>query len=275
MLSTIGNLVPYLVGITLLSPLFILITLLYTYLQDSKSLRKYPKQNWLSGLTPLSRGWEVAHKTPNQTHTQRHHETLKRHPVIRIGPNWLSFGRAQAAKDIYGYTSGCVKATPYDLLASGGANLNNISDKAIHSSRRRMVASSYAPKNTPNWEPLVYDSVAAFASQLESRVTKPLAPEQHPDTDDLTWDGVRWIFLFSVETVIKVMVSKETHFLERGSDLIEIETAEGDRRVVNVVESIHSVQRAASTVICKCSAQLPQTLKLVMIKPQAFQRTAS
>jgi hypothetical protein len=232
-------------------PTLLLTAPLCAYLFDRKGLRRYPNQNWLTGLTGLSRGWEVAYKTPGRTHTQRHHEALKRHQVIRIGPNWLSFGRAQAAKDIYGYTSACVKARPYDLLADGGANLNNISDKGLHSARRRMVASSYAPKNIPNWEPMVYDSVAALRAQLDRRTTRPLAPGEVPDAGDLTWDGVRWIFLYSVETIIKIMLSKETYFLDRGSDLIEIKTSKGTPRFINTVESIHSVQRAASTIICK------------------------
>lgn len=234
----------------LLVPLFFLSSLLITYLQDEKGFRKYPNQNWASGLTYLAYGWECGRKHKD-IHTKRLHKALQKHSVIRIGPNWLSFGRAQAAKDIYGHTSKCRKGGTYDLLSSGGANLNNISEKSFHSARRRMVASVYAPKHIEEWEPKVAASVAALMSQMDKRCTEP-----HPPggaiirPEELTFDAVHWIFLFSVESVSKLMLTKDVSFLRNGTDHIYFKDAAGNDRAVRSIYNIHATQRAAATVIC-------------------------
>lgn len=225
----------------ILSPLVIYLYLLTVYLQDEKGFRKYPTQNWASGLTPLAYGWECG-RPHRDIHSKRLHADLQKSPVIRIAPNWLAFGRSQAARDIYGYTSKCVKAAPYDLLSGGGANLNNISNKSFHSSRRRMVASSYAPKNIQVWEPKVAASITDLMVQMDSRCSGPRGPE--------SFDAVHWIWLFSVEAVIKVMLSKDVFFLQNGTDHIYFNDAAGQPQAVRTIYNSHASQRAAVTVIC-------------------------
>ncbi|KAF2161904.1 hypothetical protein M409DRAFT_69435 [Zasmidium cellare ATCC 36951] len=171
-------------------------------------------------------------------HTKRLHNALQAYPIIRIGPNWLSFGRSQAAKDIYGYTSKNVKAGPYDVMSEGGANLNNISEKSIHSARRRTVASSYAPKNIEVWEPKVAASILDLKAQVDRRCV-----------NKTVFDGVHWFFLFSVEAVIKIMLSKDMYFLRNGTDHIYFTDETGKERAVRSIDRFHAVQRAASTVI--------------------------
>lgn len=214
------------------------------YFRDEKGFRKYPTQNWASGLTPLAYGWGCG-RSHRVNHSKRLHAALQKHSVIHIAPNWLAFGCSQAVKDTYGYTSKCVKAATYDLLSEGGANLNNISDKSFHSSRRRMVASSYAPKNIQKWEPKVAASVADLMAQMDARCTGRRGPE--------SFDAVHWIFLFSVETVIKIMLSKDLFFLRNGTDHVYLEDAEGRPQAVRSVYNSHASQRAAATVICTLS----------------------
>jgi hypothetical protein len=143
------------------------------------------------------------------------------------------------------------KRGTYDLLAEGGANLNNISDKAMHSAQRRMVASFYAPKNIDQWEPYVADSMANLLAQMDRRRTKPQSLRHVPDKEELTFDGVHWIFLFSVETIFKIGLSKDVGFLKNGNDQIQVKDANGKIQPVSAIQSIHSVQRAAAAVIFK------------------------
>jgi hypothetical protein len=64
------------------------------YFRDPKGLRKYPNLNILSGITDLGFCYE-AHKG------FRSHALLKAHqksPVVRIGPNSLSYSDLSAIK---------------------------------------------------------------------------------------------------------------------------------------------------------------------------------
>ncbi|KAI0508533.1 hypothetical protein F5B22DRAFT_390892 [Xylaria bambusicola] len=240
-MSTLKDTVILFTAFLFLSPAIMLLRLFVVYLRDDKGFRKYPTQNWASGLTPLAYGWECS-RTQKDIHSKRLHEALKTNPVLRIAPNWLAFGRSQAVKDIYGYTSRCRKAATYDLLSQTGANLNNISDKAFHSARRRMVASAYAPKHADVWEPKVADSITALMAQIDIRCTGPRGQD--------LFDAVHWIFLFSVESVIKVMLSKDVLFLRSGTDYIYFKDADGKDQAVRSIHNVHASQRAAAAVIC-------------------------
>ncbi|EAW20310.1 cytochrome P450 [Aspergillus fischeri NRRL 181] len=180
-------------------------------------------------------------RTQKSSLHKRLHAALQKYPIVRIAPNWLAFGRSQAARDIYGYNSKCVKAATYDLLSQGGANLNNISDKRFHSSRRRMVA----PKNIQEWEPKVAVSVADLMNQIDARC----AEDQGVVVEPSSFDAVHWIFLFSVETVIKIMLSKDVFFLRNGTDHVYFQDENGLPQAVQSIHNSHASQRAAATVI--------------------------
>lgn len=229
-----------------IASLYVALRPLIAYLQDEKGFRKYPTQNWLSGITSLAYGWEVGRKH-DLFHTRRLHNALTKNPVIRVGPNWLSFASARAVKDIYGYNSPCTKGAIYASLQGGGKHLVNIVDRAEHSHRRRMVAVAYGPKNIDAWEPDVANSVARILKQMDSMCTTPLSPEQIlPTSEDLKFDAVHWSFLFSFETVVKVGLSKDLHFTEAGNDTISVNDKVKD---VSFSESLHGGSRATSTLV--------------------------
>ncbi|KAL9112411.1 MAG: hypothetical protein Q9227_003253 [Pyrenula ochraceoflavens] len=219
---------------------------LLVYFKDEKGLRKYPMQNWFSGIHNLAYGFEVG-RDHELFHTRRLHERLVKDPIIRIGPNWLSFGRAQAAQDIYGYTSPCLKADVYDKLAEGGKHINVISNKAAHSTRRRMVASSYAPKNQETWEPGVADSMMDLRRAMDPMCTKPLKAGEIPEANEVTFDANKWLLLFGYETILKIGLSKDTHFIDSGNDLLDAK--EDGSKKVTTIENLHSLSRATSPLI--------------------------
>jgi hypothetical protein len=235
-------------SVFVLASLYVTFRPLINYVRDEKGLRKYPSQNWLSGISPSAYGWEVARK--HETfHTKRLHNALMKKPVIRVGPNWLSFGRSRAVKDIYGYNSPCLKADIYDSLQGGGKHLVNISNKSEHSHRRRMVAAAYAPKNIETWEPGVADTTSKLLKQMDAMCTAPLPPNTTPKTEDLKFEAMLWSNLFAFETVIKIGLSKDMHFIEAGNDKVEIEDAKGNTKVIESVECLHGGSRATSTLI--------------------------
>ncbi|KAH8196083.1 hypothetical protein TruAng_009739 [Truncatella angustata] len=133
-------------------------------------------------------------------------------------------------------------------MADGGANLNNISDNAYHSARRRMVASSYAPKNIEYWEPGVAASVIALKDVLDQRCARPKSQEMI-QPEELNFDAVRWIYLFSMECLIKIVLSRDVFFVRNGTDHIYFKDKNGDSRAIQALQSTHAGQRAACTVI--------------------------
>lgn len=247
------GIIPFISLLLTLIPLsFILKPIIY-YLQDRKGFRKYPPQNPLSGVTKLAYCWEIArpHKTIHSRRLYDQH-TSTGQPVIRLGPNWLSFGRSRAARDIYGYTSGARKAAIYDTLgAGGGYHLNNISDKAQHSARRRMMSHFYAPKHIGVWERnWVADSARDLMNQIDALCTaKPASPYETPRPADLKVDIVHWAALFAMETIAKIGLSKDLRCIENGHDRFELEDPDGTKREVNIVASFHGAGRAAAMVI--------------------------
>lgn len=79
-------------GLSLIS--YFIIYPVVKYYRDPKGLRKYPNLNAWSGLTDLSFVWEA----DRGFRSQRLLEAHQKHPVIRTGPNSLSYGDPRAIK---------------------------------------------------------------------------------------------------------------------------------------------------------------------------------
>ncbi|KAI2446857.1 hypothetical protein LOY86_001758 [Ophidiomyces ophidiicola] len=234
-------------------PFAIIFRAVIAYLQDPKGFRKYPAQNWLSAFTKLGYCWELGRKHP-VIHSRRLYldHTTKKHQVIRLGPNWISFGRARAARDIYGFNSTCKKSAIYDQLSDGGgAHLANISDKELHKFRRSMVAHYYAPKYQQYWEEeWIIDSCADFMNAIDTMCTaKPASDYETPNPSDLKLDLVHWGYTYACEVMVKIGLSKDLHLLDQGNNNIEIQDSDGTKREVSIVQSLHCAGRAAANVV--------------------------
>lgn len=241
--------------------LLILLWPFIRYLQDPKGLRKYPSQNIFSGLTGLAYGWEVGRRH-RVFHTRRLHEQLVRDPVVRIGPNWLSFGRGQAVRDIYGFNSPCLKGTIYDSLQGGGESLILTTSREVHSQRRRMVAASYAPSNVELWEPRVAESTAILVSKLDSMCTAaPLRPGAIVPQEQLAFDANHWFMLYGFECAIKIGLSKDPGWLMQGTDLTLVTRPDGLKEYANIIDCMHSSSRANATLVWD-AASFPMMKKL-------------
>ena len=84
--------VPF-VGVFSLLCYFIILPLV-EYIRDPKGFRKYPNMNSIAGITNLGFMWEAAKGFRSKTLYELH----KTHPVVRIGPNSLSYGDLAAIK---------------------------------------------------------------------------------------------------------------------------------------------------------------------------------
>lgn len=229
--------------------LYIALRPLITFFRDEKGFRQYPSQNWLSGITALAYGWEVGRKHLC-FHSKRLHDAHQKHSVIRVGPNWLSFGGSRAVDDIYGYHSPCNKGDIYAALQGGGKNLANMVSRSEHSHRRHIVAAAYAPKNIATWEPLVTDSVMKLLKQMDELCHLHATSMDTVSTGkDLVFDGVHWSYLFSVEAITKIGLSKDLHFVESGNDFVPTTNAVGQIKNISFRESFRGGMRATATLL--------------------------
>lgn len=83
------------------------------YFRDPKGLRKYPNLNPISGFTDLGFIYEALLPFRSQRLLEAH----KKSPVVRIGPNSLSYSSIAAIKDIYGHNTPCIKDVFYTKLS--------------------------------------------------------------------------------------------------------------------------------------------------------------
>lgn len=223
---------------------------IFLYFYDAKGFRRYPCQNVLSAISPLAYGWEVG-RPHHLFHTQRLHEQLLKNDVVRVGPNWLSFGRAGAVRDIYGFNSPCRKGGIYSALKTNEAQSLILSSfKTVHSVRRRMVAASYAAGNIEVWEPRVTGSTVVLVSKFDAMCTAPLASNiDIIPKEQLTLDAKLWSMLYAFECVIKIGLSKDMAFLAQGSDLASVTRSDGGTVRAHIIECAHSSSRATSTLV--------------------------
>lgn len=74
---------------------YFIVSPVFIYFLDRKGFRKYPAINPIAGITDLGFMWEAQ---KDGVRSQRLAEMHKKHPVIRIGPNSLSFVGVQQIK---------------------------------------------------------------------------------------------------------------------------------------------------------------------------------
>src|SRR5271156_6210909 len=126
------------------------------YFRDPKGLRRYPNLSFWSGITDLVFVFE-AHRG---FRSRKLFEAHKKSPVVRIGPNSLSYGDIRAIKDIYGHNTKCTKDLMYSELAGSHMHLADAIDKSDHARKRKVLSSAYALKNLEEWEHKVADKTA-------------------------------------------------------------------------------------------------------------------
>ncbi|KAK0112655.1 hypothetical protein ONS95_014394 [Cadophora gregata] len=227
------------------------------YFRDPKGLRKYPNFNFLSGITDLSFCYE-AHKGFRSEALLKAHQTA---PVIRIGPNSLSYSDLSAIKDIYGHNTKCVKDVFYDTLAGTHHHLADARDKLDHQRKRRILSSAYALKNLEGWEHKVADKTDRFILAADKACTSPLKKGEKPTPQDLTFDYRAYANFFTLDAIADIGLSERLGFLDQGHDLCTAETMGGKLYKANYRECLHATARAQSGLVW-CYEWFPVLWKL-------------
>jgi cytochrome P450 len=211
----------------------------------SPGLRKYPGMTWYAGITNLAFMLE-AHRGFRSKHLAFLHKT---HPVIRIGPNALSYGDVRAIKDIYGHNTKCIKDGLYTTLAGTHFHLADVIDPADHSQKRKVLSAAYALKNLEAWEFKVADKTERLIKQFDVRCTEPLLAGTRPEPEDLTIDYRMWTNFFTLDAIADIGLSDRLGFLGQGHDRVTARRPDGSAYEVNFRECLYENAHIQSLLV--------------------------
>ncbi|KAI9813028.1 MAG: hypothetical protein M1832_006419 [Thelocarpon impressellum] len=122
-------------------------------------------------------------------------------PVVRIGPDDLSFADVEAVNDIYTGTK-FAKAPVYDLFGRQG--LFQMQDAEQHQRRQKRVAHVFAPSSLAVMEPAIHDTVRKLLRSLGRRVGQPI-------------DMLRWFRMLALDVVGELFLGKSFGALDTES----------------------------------------------------------
>ncbi|KIW31319.1 uncharacterized protein PV07_02976 [Cladophialophora immunda] len=138
----------------------------YTYRLWFHPLARYPGPL----LARASSYWATSHaRQLRKAHAiQQAHERYG--PVVRVGPNELSFASPTALKDIYGHGQGLPKAEFYKAgKFTTEDSVFSIRDRAQHAGRRSLMAKTYSQAHVWTYAPLLREKISQTLDQLHER----------------------------------------------------------------------------------------------------------
>ncbi|KAJ6147232.1 hypothetical protein N7497_009214 [Penicillium chrysogenum] len=258
---------PYAAGLGLFLLGYFFVIPYIEYLRDPKGLRRYPNLTPFSGFSAVpfmimaSRGFRSMELS----------ELHKKNPVIRTGPNQLSYGDVRAIKDIYGHNTKCLKDPSYVVTSGTHYNLADVVDKPDHARKRKILSAAYALKNLETWEYKVTDKVQRMFKHFDKVCTTPASAEvasgkTAPDQKDLTLDLRAWTNFFTLDAIADIGLSEKLGFLDSGTDLCIAERKDGSTYETNLREALYPTARKQSLIVWNYE-WYPIVNKLVNIIP--------
>ena len=230
-------------------------------------LRKYPNLSPFSGFSAIpfmmlaSRGFRSMELI----------ELHKKNPVIRTGPNQLSYGDVRAIKDIYGHNTKCTKDSSYVVTAGTHYNLADVVDKPDHARKRKVLSSAYALKNLETWEYKVTDKVERMFKHFDKVCTAPPSEDVAsgkvaPAQEDLTLEFRAWTNFFTLDAIADIGLSEHLGFLDNGSDMCIAERKDGSTYETSLRDALYPTARKQSYILWNYE-WYPVLNKLVNIIP--------
>ena len=200
----------------------------------------------LSGITSIP-FMILAHGGARSSHLV---ELQKKHPVIRTGPNTLSYSDVRAIKDIYGHNTKCSKDASYVLTAGSHFHLADVIDKPDHARKRKVLSSAYALKNLEGWEHKVADKTARMITHFDKCCTAPLyGSQQVPAKHELNVDYRAWTNFFTLDAIADIGLSERLGFLDNGHDRIMARKLDGTSYECNFRDCLYQNARKQSLLI--------------------------
>ncbi|KAI3392526.1 hypothetical protein diail_5537 [Diaporthe ilicicola] len=219
---------PYAAALLLFLVSYFIIYPFVEYIRDPKGLRRFPNFSPLSGISSIP-FVILAHSGDRSRRLAKLH---KDQPILRTGPNTLSFGTVRAIKDIYGHGTPCTKDESYVLGAGTHYHLADVVDKGDHARKRKVLSSAYALKNLDSWEYKVADKEGL-----------PPAPEE------LNIDYRMWTNFFALDAIADIGLSERLGFLDQGTDRVVAQRKDGSTYETNLRECLYPTARKQSLLI--------------------------
>lgn len=151
-------------------------------------------------------------------------------PVVRLGPNHLSFTALEAIKDIYGHGTPAFKHEFYNSFAGSHKNLIDTLDKEDHAKKRKLYAAAFAQKQVEEKEGAVREDIRELVEQWDKLCTSKPTPAQIKagfKKEDGLFDARRWLNLLMLDLAVDFSFGIKVHFVRNGDDLTECESIEG------------------------------------------------
>ncbi|KAI2768408.1 benzoate 4-monooxygenase cytochrome P450 [Daldinia loculata] len=135
-------------------------------------------------------------------------------PVVRIGPNHVSFASPDAFQIIHGSRQAFAKSDFYEVGApiyrgEPLENLFSLRDVQRHATLKRNIGGLYTKSAVKDFEPQVDSCIDLFMRQLADKTRD----------GPVTLDMSVWLHLFAYDCLSEINVSKKLGFLERGQDV--------------------------------------------------------
>ena len=184
-------------------------------------LAKYPGPL----IAKLTDAYQLYHAYKGDRHLEfwRLHERYG--PVVRFGPNSVSFNSQAALKDIYGFKSNVRKAEFYDAFAHPVANTHNTRDKHVHARKRRVMSQAFSDSAMKGIERYILQNVRTFCEQIGADV--PASGESKGWT--VPKNMSHWCSYLAMDILGDLSFGKAFHMLESpvnrfALDLVEAAT---------------------------------------------------
>ncbi|KAI0858975.1 cytochrome P450 [Xylaria cubensis] len=246
MASSLSGVPSYAAALVVFALTYFLVYPGVVYLKDSKGLRKFPNMSLFSGMSNVP-FMILAHGGARSDYLAKLH---KERPILRTGPNTLSFGSVLAIKDIYGHGSPCLKDESYLITAGSHHHLADVIDRADHARKRRVLSAAYAIKNLQEWEFKVADKVERLFKKFDSCCTDPLPKGQlYPDPKDVNIDYRQWTNYFTLDAITDIGLSESLGLLDRGHDVVTATRPDGTTFQTNIRGALYPTARKQSLLI--------------------------
>lgn len=210
---------------------------LFTYWRDAKGLRRYHNYSPWSAISD----WPYCRLSARGFRSRDLTELHKKHSIIRLGPNALSFGSVDAIRGIYGHGTGCVKDVKYSITASAHPNMFDVVEKKKHAEKRKRLSAAFAISHLEEWEFKVARTTERLLTALDKFCTD--SNDQH---NDFSLDYNHWVNLFTIEAINYLALSSDLGLLEQGNDNVTAEKLDGTRYQAKYRESQNAAAYAVS-----------------------------
>ena len=221
---------------------FFIVKPVYDYYRDSHDLRQFPAVCPWAALTNL---WYMYNTWSHQRYIKVH-AAHQKHAIVRIGPKHLSFGEAEAIRDVLGHGVFLRKSNFYAVLSGSHRHVVDEQDRAEHSRKRKVLATVYSAKSVAGYEPVVVDKIRTVLRNFDGFCSKPLKVGEAV-TDAETFNYRLWSNMLTFEVVAKIGASQDLGMLDRGTDLVEVETLGGKVYTTHAIRSLHESTKISVT----------------------------